>query len=389
MKRTVSVLICAVLAAGLLAGCKKEEAREVDGTEAAITVNGESIDMGTASFVLRAQQAETMTMMEMYGFASGGTSFWDQSTTDEDGFSTTYGKQMKDTVKDDLVGFMLLREHAPEYGVELPEEVKKAAEEAAHTVYENNTEMLAELGTAEDDVVEAMELYAYPEMMTELMTADVDLEVSDEEAQQSRVTYARINLKETDESGNTTDVSEETKEAYKASMEELLKQIGEAGDADETAIQEMADAIDEEHILVGSVSYGADDAFLPDEVLEAAASLQDGETSQEVIETSNGYLYLIHMNEVLDRDATDRKKASIASERQQAAYNDIIQGWKDASEISVSEAWDALTVEDKVIWKAVQAAAETDAEVQTVSETETETEAESTSETEADSETEE
>ena len=132
MKNRKRMLICVILAAGLLAGCaKKETAEPVDGSEAAITVNGESIDLGTASFFLRAQQAETTTMMEMYGFATGGSSFWDQDTTDEGGSATTYGKQMKDTVKDDLVSYMLLREHASDYGLEMPEEVKKAAAEAA------------------------------------------------------------------------------------------------------------------------------------------------------------------------------------------------------------------------------------------------------------------
>ena len=350
MKKVTTAVLCGVLAAGLLAGCGKGE--KIDSTQPAVTVDDESLSMGEAVFYLRAQQAETQTMMESYGFADA-TSFWSQPTTDEDGNEITYGEQIKNSVRDELAEYILLRRHAADYDIEMPAEVSDAAAEAAKTIYESNTEILEELGTTEEEIQDAMELYAYPQLMKDAMTADVDLEVSDEEAAQSRVVYARIREKETDETGAEVDASEETKEAYRGMLEQLLEQINEAEEVTEDSIREMSDAIDGDKIIVGSTSYGKDDEILPPEVMEAAATLQDGETYGSVIETTEGYCYLVHMVSVFDRDATDLEKQSIAAQRQQEAYDAIVQEWMDASEISTGEGWDALTVTDAEPWKAV------------------------------------
>ncbi len=351
MNKTAKTIVCAVLAAGVLAGCGEAK---IDRTLPAITVDDETVSLGEAEFYLRAQQAETQKMMETYGFMSG-TQFWDQSTTGEDGKETTYGQQIKDSIRDELAQYLLLRRHAADYDLEMPEEVSKAAAEAAKALYESNTDVLEELGTTEEEIQDVLVLSAYPDLMKDAMTADVDLEVSDEEAAQCRVVYARIREIETDENGNESEASDETIEAYRASLEQLLADIQEAGEVDEDKIRELADAIDEEHIMVGSTSYGKDDQFLPEEVTAAAETLQDGETYDEVIETSQGYLYLIHMVSVLDRDATDLEKQSIASQRQQEAYDAIVQEWMDGAEISTGDNWNSLTVLDSEPWRATTA----------------------------------
>ena len=349
MKNTARVLLCGILAAGLLAGCGKGE--KIDSTLPAVTVDGESVSMGEALFYLRAQQAETQTMMESYGFVDGN-SFWGQTTTDDDGNEITYAQQLKDSVLDELTEYMLLRSHASDYDIEMPAEVSDAAAENAKTVYEANTDVLEEIGTTEDDIRNVMELYAYPQLMKDAMTADVDVEVSDEEAAQTRVIYCRIRLKEEDEEGNQVDASDETKETYHGMMEDLLAQMQEAEEVDEESVREMANAIDEELIMVGSTSYGKDDAYLPEEVLTAAESLQDGETYDGVIETADGFYYLVNMVAVLDREATDIEKNSIVSERQQEAFDALVQEWKDAAEISNGEEWEKVTVSDTEQWKA-------------------------------------
>ena len=349
MNKTATAVICGVLAAGLLAGCGKSG--KIDSTQPAITVDDESISMGEAVYYLRAQQAETQTMMEGYGFVDS-TAFWGQKTTGENDTEMTYGEQLKDSVRDELTEYVLLRRHAADYDIELPAEVRDAAAEAAKKVYESNTDVLKEIGTTQEEIQDAMELYAYPQLMVDAMTADVDLEVTDEEAAQTRVIYARIRQTEEDESGNQVDASEETKETYRGMMEDLLAQIQEAGEVDEDAIREMANAIDEELIMVGSTAYGEGDAYLPEEVTTAAATLKDGETYGEVIETADGFYYLVNMVAVLDRDATDMKKSSIASQRQQEAFEAVVAEWKEAAEISTGEGWDALTVTDSELWKA-------------------------------------
>ena len=71
-----------------------------------------------------------------------------------------------------------------------------------------------------------------------------------------------------------------------------------------------------------------------------------------MIETSDGFYYLVNMAAVLDREATDIEKNSIVSERQQEAFDALVQEWKDAAEISNGEEWEKVTVSDTEQWKA-------------------------------------
>ena len=59
------------------------------------------------------------------------------------------------------------------------------------------------------------------------------------------------------------------------------------------------------------------------------------------------YYYIIRMDAVLDRDATDSKKESIVSERKQNAYNDLLKSWTDAADVTLTNAWNKLEVTDK------------------------------------------
>ena len=53
------------------------------------------------------------------------------------------------------------------------------------------------------------------------------------------------------------------------------------------------------------------------------------------------------MDSVLDREATDAEKENIVSERQQNAYNDLLNQWKDDADITVNNReWDKVTLTD-------------------------------------------
>ena len=74
VKRTVLCgLLAGCLASSMLAGC---QGKGVDGSAAAITVNEDTISMGTANYILRYQQAETTLYDGAYGMAQAG-SLWD------------------------------------------------------------------------------------------------------------------------------------------------------------------------------------------------------------------------------------------------------------------------------------------------------------------------
>lgn len=345
MNKFKKASLCGVLAMAMMvsvfAGCGK-----VDGTKTALAVGDEKVSLGTAGFFLRYQQASTTYMLKQYGLSSG--TFWSNqysaATSSQD--AMTYGDNLKNSVKDTIVQDVLLRAHASDYSVTIPDELATQIEDAAKTTYEKNQKKLDKMGVSQDNIKEVLELQTYQQLMFEPMTADTDTNVTDDEAKQSSITYARIALTKTDSStGTTTDATDDEKATYKKELEELLTQVKDSGDVANADMKTMASNLDSTNIACTTYSYGADDTVMPDSVIDAANSLSDGEIYDGVIDTGD-YYYLVRMDKTFDKDATETKKQSIVSERKQANYNKKIQEWKDAVQVVEESPWKKLEVND-------------------------------------------
>ena len=148
MKTAKTAAICGImslaLAAAGLAGCGDT----VDGTETALIINDEEINLGCASFYLRHQQAETENMMVSYGFGSSG-SMWGTGTSSDD-----YGAQFKESTTDTFVEMVLQRQHAEEYGVSLTEEELQTITDTAQTFADSNPDAMTRMGATVEDVAQ-------------------------------------------------------------------------------------------------------------------------------------------------------------------------------------------------------------------------------------------
>lgn len=345
MKKFKKASLCTVLAMAMMvsvfAGCGK-----VDGTKTALAVGDEKVSLGTAAFFLRYQQATTTYMLQQYGLSSG--TFWSNqysaATSSQD--AMTYGDNLKSSVKDTIVQDVLLREHASDYSVTIPDELATQIADAAKSTYEKNQKKLDKIGVSQDNIKEVLEFQTYQQLMFDPMTADTDTNVTDDEAKQSSITYARIALTKTDSSsGTTTDATDDEKATYKKELEELLTQVKDSGDVANADMKTMASNLDNTNIACTTYSYGADDTVMPSAVLDAAKGLSDGEIYDGVIDTGD-YYYLVRMDKTFDKDATETKKQSIVSERKQANYNKKIQEWKDAVQVVEESPWKKLEVND-------------------------------------------
>ena len=345
MKKFKKASLCGVLAMAMMvsvfAGCGK-----VDGTKTALAVGDENVSLGTAAFFLRYQQASTTYMLQQYGLSSG--TFWSNqytaATSSQD--AMTYGDNLKSSVKDTIVQDVLLRAHASDYSVTIPDELATQIADAAKTTYEKNQKKLDKIGVSEDNIKEVLELQTYQQLMFDPMTADTDTNVTDDEAKQSSITYARIALTKTDSStGTTTDATDDEKATYKKELEELLTQVKDSGDVANADMKTMASNLDSTNIACTTYSYGADDTVMPSAVIDAANSLSDGEIYDGVIDTGD-YYYLVRMDKTFDQDATENKKKSIVSERKQTNYNNKVQEWKDAVQVVEESPWKKLEVND-------------------------------------------
>lgn len=343
--RIAAGVLVAVLAAGTFTGCGK-----LDGTKTVATVDGETVTLGLASYMMRDQQAQTESYYQMLAQSYGlnaSNSLWDEKGDD----GKTYGESAKDDVMDNIKSLYVMKAHASDYDVTISEEEQAKIEEAAKTfIEENDAEALAELAVSESDIVTYLELMTYRQKMHDPMVADVDREVSDEDANQTRITMAKVSAQgtEKDDDGNTIDLTDEEKAEKKALAEQLLEKILKSDKIAEEDMSALAKEVSED-ITVTSPAFttaGGEDQVLDQKVRDAAVKLQEGEIAPEVIEGEDAY-YVIRLDKMLDEEATENKKASIISEREQEAYNKLLEEWEEAADMKIEKSvWKKLKVTD-------------------------------------------
>ncbi|MDY5022054.1 MAG: SurA N-terminal domain-containing protein [Blautia sp.] len=326
VKRTAVAAMAGVMAASLLTGCGE---KKLDGSATVATVNGTEIKMGTVSLAARYQQAQIEAMYLSY-FGSA-TNIWDDAA--EEG-EESYGDQTVTQIVENLEREELLRQKAADYQVELTEEEENAIAEAAASFMEANTEeAIADLAVTEDDVKTYLELMTYQSKMTDALYEEANVEVTDEEAQQSGFTYISI-------STDDEELSEDDVAAKKEQAQEILDKIKEDPSAD---MDEIAKEFDETYSALSgtfdaNVSEDEEEnsSAYPDEVIEVLRSLEEGQVADELIETE-GSIYIVRFDTENDEEATASKKESLKSEKESEYYNGKVDEWMEEAEITVDE----------------------------------------------------
>lgn len=414
--KLLTVCLAAVSAAGTFAGCSG--AASVDGDETAIIVNGESIPYGEVNLFVRYQQAQTYYYMQSMGFDSG--QFWNseytyevdengkivdttsagsETETDSESSSTseasseytevtsTYGEYFKKFLIEEFVQLVVTRQEAVnEYGVELTEEEQNAISETAQAFMDANADASETYGVTAEMVEDLLELYTFRSDLKPVATEDVDREVSDEEAAQSTVLYARIRKNTEEDTSSEEEEEAKTDEELLADAEEVLEQIKEAGDITADEANEIADAVNEDFFAM-EFSLGADDTTFPDEVNEALATLGDGEVYDGVIDTDDFY-YIVKMISVFDEEATQTEKEYIISERENAAYNEAIDQWSAEATVEEQKCLDNIAIKDNEVYTFASVSADTTSETSEASGSDTTSESGAAAESSAESGTE-
>lgn len=432
-KRILAAGMCASMAMGLLTGCSSSN------DEVVAKMGDTKLTLGEANFMLRYSQAQTQSYLgAMFG---EGTNVFQQDLT---GSGQAYGETVKESVLNDLKDMTILEQHMSDYNVELTDEDKAAIEEAAKQfIADNSKDVLKEMSATEETVSRILTLYTIQSKMETAIEADVDTEVSDEEAAQKTIQYAYFTIPETesetedateatsaDESASETEtgteaVSEteteteatsesetvaeteteatsETEAASEAASEETSEDTTES-ETEESAekketretVQGIIDAVQggetledavkaaDESKSLTSYSYGADEETLNENLKNAADALSDGEIASEPVEGENGF-YVVQMVSTFDRDATDQKKEEIIKDRKKELYDNKIAEW-DTEAFDINEkVWDKVTFEEIFTLKQEETESETGTESASEASTDTEgiSEAESASGTE-------
>lgn len=321
MKKKAALIIAMALALSfMVAGCSKSS---LDGSLTVATMDDKNINLGEFNLLLRYRQAQ----METYYGGILGTNLYQQ---DLSGDGKIYGEIAKEALVEEFERMYILEAEAPNYGVELTEEEKTAAADAASKFLADNTEGAKKaLGADQAAVEHLLTLLTLDDKMYGALTADVDTEVSDEEAAQKKISYVSVSMlgSEMDEDGNYIDLTDEEKAEKKAKLQSVLDAAKESGD--------LRAAAEAEELTASSVTYGAEgdspataSTYLAEEVRKAADALEDGEFA-ELIETESA-LYAVQMISTFDREATDNRKEVIVSERKAELFNEKYEKLREA-----------------------------------------------------------
>lgn len=356
MRKLNKTLTCTMLAAAMAAGTLTGCSSALDGTKIVATVGDEEVTLGLASYVTRDQQAQMMSyysmLMSSYGVESSAMSIWDEVGED--------GKSVGDSSKDDAMNTInelyVMKAHAADYDVTISEEEEAAIKEAAAAFIEaNDAETLKELAVSEADIVTYLELVTYRQKMEEPMVADVDQEVSDDVANQTRVNIVKVSTKgtETDDDGNTIELTDEEKAEKKELAQKVLDKLKASENPAEADMEALAKEVDENLTYTKPLftTAGNEEDTLDQAVQEAALKLKDGEVADEVVEGEDAY-YVVRLESMFDEEATESKISLIISERKNDLHDEILEGWVEADKIKVNESvWKKLKVTDSVVFQ--------------------------------------
>lgn len=342
-KKAFAWTATALLAVTALSGC----ATKIDESEIVATVGDVEITAGFANFYARYQQSGLESMYQMYV----GEDFWGKELSD----GVTYEESTKDSLMTSLQELYLLDAHAGEYEVALTEEEQAAIDEAASSFDSaNGSNVKEQVSGTKENAAEYLRLQTIAAKMKEAMTADVDTNVSDEEAAQKRLRYVKIDKVVYSDDGTKLDFTEE----------QLAEKLKEAEDilAGAKANGSLEAYATEKELQSTKLTFDAESTSLDEAVIAAADALKTGEFT-EVMDTEGAY-YVVQLENEFDEEATQTEKDSIVSVRKNDRYTELVDEWKEATEITVEDSvWNQISFESlKVNAKVEESSTEKTAE---------------------------
>ena len=328
LKRTTIAALAGVLAAGMFTGCGE---KKVDGTKTVATVDGTDVPMGVLSLFAREQQAQTIAMYQQF-MGGSASNIW-SGVADKD-TGETYGESAVKSALKQVEILYVMKEKAADYNVEITEDEQKAIEDAAAAFMKDNDEdTIKELSVTEDQVKTLLELETYQKKMQDPIKKEGNIEVSEDDAQQSAFTYVNISL-----SGD--DLTDDDIAKRKEQAQEILDKVKEDPTAD---MKEIAKGVDDSFTALNGTftTKDSDDedfqsTAYPDEVLTALRTLKEGEVYDSLVETDTA-AYILRLDSEKDEDATASKVKSVTTTKENKYYSETTEKWLDDAKVTEDE----------------------------------------------------
>ncbi|MDE7478224.1 MAG: peptidylprolyl isomerase, partial [Lachnospiraceae bacterium] len=251
-----------------------------------------------------------------------GSQIWQTSYEGE-----TLEDNVKETVLARIARIKAMNLLAAKYEITLSDEELENAANAANQYFESLTDKEQKLLDVDEKLLRTMyEEYALSVKVYEYLIADINPEISDDEARTITVQHVLIKTYSMNEAGEHVPYSEATrKEAYQRAREVLKKAQG--GEDFSGLIAEYSEDSNSSYSFVK----GTMDATFE----EAAFNLGTDEIS-DIVETEHGY-HIIKCISTFDRDETDRNKVKIVEQRRKEVFNEEYSGFVDGLTRSLNE----------------------------------------------------
>jgi foldase protein PrsA len=238
---------------------------------------------------------------------SFGSEIWKVGDTED-----SLTDNVKETVLARVARIKSLVLMADEYGVALDDEELEMADKAGETYYNSlNDDEKSLLNVTQDDITGMYAEYALAGKVYEYLIADINPEISDDEARTITVQHILIKTYSLNEDGEKVPYSTNAKkEAYETAKEVLEK--AKAGEDFATLISQYSEDTNDSYTFGKGTM---DEAFE-----EAAFNLGTDEISG-IVESEHGY-HIIKCISTFNRSETDRNKVKIVEQRRKEVFND-------------------------------------------------------------------
>ena len=312
LRRRLLRVLPAVIMSAMLAGCGK-----------VIFVSG----LGSDPLFTAGEQSGTMVEFTVYlvTLENQYKALYGEDVFDREG-NGTLADSLKDNALELLVKVKVLNEAAGSLGLETDEtESAKAAQAAEQYIAGLSEADLDYLGVKASQIAQMYEEYDLALEAAQALIADVDREVSDDEARTVTVQSILIKTYSEDADGNRVEFSEEEKEeAYERAV--AIRQEIQDGMDNLLGITFVSWMAEYNEDSVTTYTFGKGEV---DSAFEEAAFSQEIGTISDPIETSDGYR-IIKVIATSDEDEIEANKETILEERleeaYEEAYNELLEG---------------------------------------------------------------
>lgn len=315
-----------------LAGCGKKSNTEQDSVDLlskdtyAMQVGDEKITYPEAMvYVLFLKQEYEPTL---------GPSIWEFKKNGTEAFED----MAKEEVMNEITELKIIGDKGKDMGITLDEDEKATAKETAQEHFAVLSEKdRTDYGITVEVLTKVYEDNLLATKVFDVTTAEVDTEVTDEEARQITLLQVVIDRVKENLDGTYTALTAAEEKAALKKAKKLLAQARKTTD-----FEAFANANSDCEVITST--FGKGDRS---QAIETAGfALKKGEIS-DLVTTDEGY-YILYCVSELDEDATADKKEDLILKRQVAKFQDVYATWLGDYKILVNtKVWDAIRFQNQ------------------------------------------